>query len=90
MASQIRVGQHTGVTKQPERQRYGLKATGNDPAENRLCRSHLVHMEGLWVVRQCEVHNRTFAKSNPAGLEGIADCQIVEIFAAGHTKSIGS
>ena len=73
MAAQVGPCQHTGVAKQPEGERYGLKAAGNYPTENRLRRRHLVHVERLRVMRKCEVNNRTLGESNPTGLEGIAD-----------------
>lgn len=89
MPAQVGARQHTSVTKQPKSERDGLKATGNEAAENRLRRRNLVYVEGLRIVYEREVNNRALGECYPAALEGISNRQIVKEFTASHAKRIG-
>lgn len=47
-------------------------------------------MERLGIVRERKVNYRALGERDPTALEGISNCQIVEVFAANHGKRIGS
>ena len=65
MSTQIGAGKYTSVAEQPESKRNCLKSTGDETAENRLCGSHFVNVEGLRVMNQCEVNNRSSVSVTP-------------------------
>ena len=63
-------------------------SAGDEAAENRLRRHRLVYVEELRGVSKCEVTNRALGRRDTTGLEGVADRQIVEVFAANRADDL--
>ena len=89
VAAEVCARQHTGITEQPEGERYGLEAAGNEPAENRILSRHFIKMKRLRVMHEGKVDYAALGQCNPCGFKGVSDRQIIKIFATRHGKSLG-